>query len=80
MIMPGRSWVAGIDMAGVALLADLRPTLSEAEPACSERAKGPKGTNVAAVGLKYVVYTTCHNLGIRSGCGISLGLGGQLEW
>src|SRR5579864_2197257 len=40
MIMPGRSWVAGIDMAGVALLADLRPTLSEAETACPERAKG----------------------------------------
>jgi hypothetical protein len=66
MIIPGRSWVAGIDMAGLALLADLRPTMGEAEPACPERAKGPKGTDVAAVGLKYAFYTTCLNLGIRS--------------
>jgi hypothetical protein len=41
MIMPGRSWVAGIAIAGSDLLAGL-PTLSEAE-GLPERANGPKG-------------------------------------
>jgi hypothetical protein len=40
MIMPGRSWVAGIDIAGIVLLADLRPTSSEAERAYSSEPNG----------------------------------------
>ena len=44
--MPGRSWVAGIDIAKVALLAELRPAWSEAEglPEREDerRRRGPK--------------------------------------
>ena len=71
MIMPGRSWVAGIAMAGSDLLAGLRPTLSEAE-GLPEPAKGPKGQTdiAAALSLTSVFYKTWPNLGIQGGCTI----------
>src|SRR5579862_7163450 len=65
MIMPGRSWVAGIAIAGSDLLADLRPALSVAEglPGASRWAEGTTDI-AAALGLTSAFYTTWPDLGI----------------
>src|SRR5216683_8006225 len=66
MIMPGRSWVAGIDIAEIALLALIYDTDLLHNDLRQNDLRPPR---VVLRGLKSVFYTACPNLGIAAEMG-----------